>query len=575
MRLSRSALLCLLVTACGPKDGPLDPVVDDGELQTAGHEDAVADGVVVPFPDDFGALNLSDDLAGLDVATRRADGWDVRRTSSRSSASSTASARPHPRPTGRAPTMGKSYDDDELDTLVAGAAPPPPAPAEEREAADLGGTAGLLGSRGSGIGGGGSAEGLGGLGTRGRGSGYGGGPKRKAAAAPVADAVAESADAATARHESVRLASPPAPALKASTTDDNLHYDDYLAYLNDWAGRHNISGWADSLDVTGRRYVQVLDATGRPIPDAKVSVLDPTREAVVWAGKSYGDGRVPLYPNLEVPGRSLPTAGEVPQGGWIVQAEATDGTRRTVRWDGQDAELDITLDTKGVAAGQPVPVDVCFIIDTTGSMGDEIGRIKRTLLSVTDQLRADASQGVDLRYGAVLYRDIGDDYVTKTHAFTDDINGFDRALQGIRAAGGGDGPESLNQGLAVGVAGMEWRDNAARVAFVVADAPPHMDYQQDVTYGRAASAALHRGIRVHMVAASGLDDRGSYAFRQVSQLTRGEFIYIQYGSAAASAADHGVASPGASNNLDDILYQRIRREIDGWGRDGSPAVAAR
>ena len=36
---------------------------------------------------------------------------------------------------------------------------------------------------------------------------------------------------------------------------------------------------------------------------------------------------------------------------------------------------------------------------------------------------------------------------------------------------------------------MDWREGAARVAFVIADAPPHMDYQEDVSYGRAAAAA--------------------------------------------------------------------------------------
>ena len=91
----------------------------------------------------------------------------------------------------------------------------------------------------------------------------------------------------------------------------------------------------------------------------------------------------------------------------------------------------------------------------------------------------------------------------------------------------------------------------------------------------AAAAAAHRGIRVHTVAASGLDDRGSYAFRQIAQLTRGQFIYIEYGSAAASAADHGVRGPTSSNNLDDILYGRIRAEIDGYGKDGAEVVVRR
>jgi hypothetical protein len=134
-------------------------------------------------------------------------------------------------------------------------------------------------------------------------------------------------------------------------------------------------------------------------------------------------------------------------------------------------------------------------------------------------------------------------------------------------------PESMNQGLAEAVGSLEWRDGVAKVAFVIADAPPHTDYQSDTSYSRSTAAALHKGIRIHTVAASGLDDLGSLVFRQVAQLTRGKFIFIEYGSTAASAADHGVTGRVSSNNLDDILYEQIRSEIQGWGRELEADVA--
>lgn len=568
----------VLLAACGPKLGPLDgPDGSEGSDGTSPDTTEDARGTVVDvtgtdgadggrfrWEDDFGSIELQDGLAGRSVVESERGGWESRSTRAPARSHATAA------PTGGA--ADTDYEDDlgmgVLDTTVA-----------------IGTTA--TRARGSGGYGGGAGRGL----AR---------PKKSVDRAPsraapptesyamadaepapapelevVEEAVSDRSRRVPTGSDGSRPRPVPQPSLKAGTTDDNADFDGWLRYVQKWGARGDIAGWADTLDVTGRRYVQVVDARGRPVPDARVSVLDPTSERVVWAGRGYGDGRVPLYPQLKVPGRALAIAGDAPAGGWLVQASTADGSVRTVRWDGQSAELDVVVDTDGLAAGAPVPVDVCFIIDTTGSMGDEIDRIKGTLLSVTDKLRADASQGVDLRYGAVLYRDIGDEYVTRRHAFTADLEGFDRALQTIRANGGGDGPESLNQGLAVGVAGMDWRDGAARVAFVIADAPPHMDYQEDVTYGRAAAAAAHRGIRVHTVAASGLDDRGSYAFRQIAQLTRGQFIYIEYGSSAASAADHGVSGPTSSNNLDDIVYGRIRAEIDGWGKDGTEKVARR
>ena len=343
----------------------------------------------------------------------------------------------------------------------------------------------------------------------------------------------------------------PTGGLRAGSTDDNAAFSDYLAYLEASYGTLDASG-IRTLDVTERRAIVAVDPSGAPVPGARVSVLDAETERLLWTARTYGDGRAPFYPHLyeEDSGSEA----------WVVQVEHQ-GSFEVARWDGSGDELRVTVDAERDAK---LAVDVCFVIDTTGSMADEIARVKQTLLSVTDKLTGEAE--VDLRYGAVLYRDLGDAYLTSQHAFTGDIASFNDALQAIEAGGGGDGPESLNQGLAVATSGMAWREGAAKVAFLIADAPPHMDYQDDVPYDRAALAAIHNGIRIHTVAASGLDDRGSLVFRQVAQLTRGAFIFIEYGSTAESAADHGVTGPVASNNLDQIIFEQIRDEIQGWGR---------
>ncbi|MFT5681849.1 MAG: hypothetical protein ACI8RZ_002767, partial [Myxococcota bacterium] len=354
----------------------------------------------------------------------------------------------------------------------------------------------------------------------------------------------------------------PVGGLRAGATDDNRHFDDFITFLDAQDGQFGEDAMA--LNVRGKRTIQAHAADGTPLPGARVSVVDPQTDALIWTARTHIDGRAPLYPGLILDGYRA--AGSAPEGGWIVQVEK-DGVLQSMRWDGLSGEVDITLE----AQAAPPSVDVCFIIDTTGSMGDEINRIKQTLLSVTEQLRAEGD--VSLRYGAVLYRDLGDTYVTKTHPLTDDIAGFDAALQEIQAGGGGDGPESMNQGLAIGVGDMQWRPDSARVAFLIADAPPHMDYQGDVSYGRSALAAIHHGVRIHTVAASGLDDRGSLVFRQVAQLSGGAFIFIEYGSTAASAADHGVTAPVSSNNLDHIIFQRIHSEIVGWGVDDEGLAA--
>lgn len=363
----------------------------------------------------------------------------------------------------------------------------------------------------------------------------------------------------------------PAGPMRAGATDDNADFEEFLSFLSSWSDNAHVANQWDELDVSDRRVIRVADKRGDPAAGVQVSLVDEALDRVVWSGTTYGDGSLPYYPTVAARelGESAPLA--TPKGGYLVQVRH--GEEQTLlRWDGEGEELAVKIADRQQVP-DTIPLDVLFLIDTTGSMGDEIARIKATLLRVTERL-GELEQEFDLHYAAVLYRDIGDDYVTKAHPFTGDIESFVATLQGVQANGGGDGPESLNQGLAHAVSLDGWRDGAARVMFLIADAPPHMDYSGDTPYGQSLLAAVDRGIRVHAVAASGLDSFGTVVMRQTAQFTGGKFIFIEYGSAAASAASHGVTGSVSSNNLDDIIYEQIAGELAGWGRPAA-ALAAR
>jgi len=346
----------------------------------------------------------------------------------------------------------------------------------------------------------------------------------------------------------VYAAGPPAEVynpLRAGMTDDNLDFADYLSFL-EGEDRTRVA----HLNVRDRRWITVLDAAGSPVPDARVDVLDRKRDRVIWRGRSYGDGTTAFYGIEEGASSDL-----------LVQVRGA-GAYQSRQWSGEE-DLRVQLDRKN-ARLKRIPVDIALIIDTTGSMGDEIEQIKATLLAVADEVDR-LQQAVDLRWGAVLYRDRGDEYVTREIAFTDDVDDFEREIRAVRAAGGGDGPESLNAGLRIAVKDLEWRRNAARVGFLIADAEPHMDYANDPSYSGTSQAALANGVKIHTVAASGLSRRGSLVFRQIAQQTRGKFIFIEYGSLQASASSHGISGGVESNNLDRILFERIEEEVDSYG----------
>ena len=144
---------------------------------------------------------------------------------------------------------------------------------------------------------------------------------------------------------------------------------------------------------------------------------------------------------------------------------------------------------------RPKPiVEVAFVLDTTGSMGPLIEGAKRKIWSIATAI-IDANPNAEIRMGLVAYRDIGDEYVTKTFNLTTDIQDLYANLLELKARGGGDWPESVNEALEVGVTKLTWTQGAeiCRIMFLVGDAPPHMDYAQDTKYPDVIRMAHDRG----------------------------------------------------------------------------------
>src|SRR3954447_9484529 len=91
-------------------------------------------------------------------------------------------------------------------------------------------------------------------------------------------------------------------------------------------------------------------------------------------------------------------------------------------------------------------IEVCFVLDTTGSMGGLIEGAKQKIWSIANTIIAVADKP-QIKIALVGYRDRGDQYITKVFDLTDDIDTVFKNLMAFKAEGGGDGPESVNQAL--------------------------------------------------------------------------------------------------------------------------------
>ena len=175
--------------------------------------------------------------------------------------------------------------------------------------------------------------------------------------------------------------------------------------------------------------------------------------------------------------------------------------------------------------GKPI-VEVAFVLDTTGSMGPLIEGAKRKIWSIATAI-VDANPAAQVRMGLVAYRDIGDEYVTKKFDLTTDIQDLYANLLELRARGGGDWPESVNEALEVGVTKLNWTqgEEICRILFLVGDAPPHMDYAQDTKYPAVLRMARERDIIVNAVQAGGARNT-ERVWRDIAQLGGGRYIPI-------------------------------------------------
>jgi len=179
-------------------------------------------------------------------------------------------------------------------------------------------------------------------------------------------------------------------------------------------------------------------------------------------------------------------------------------------------------------------IEVVFALDTTSSMSGFIAAAKEKIWSIATTM-ASAQPAPEIRIGLVAFRDRGDAYVTRVIDLSADLDSVYAQLMDFQAQGGGDGPESVNQALFDAVHRVSWSsgDDTYKVIFLVGDAPPHMDYPNDVPYPTTIAAAAQRGIRVNTIQ-SGADATTARAWQAIAALNQGEFFNVAAGGDAVA-----------------------------------------
>ncbi len=171
-------------------------------------------------------------------------------------------------------------------------------------------------------------------------------------------------------------------------------------------------------------------------------------------------------------------------------------------------------------------IEVCFVLDTTGSMGGLIEGAKQKIWSIANDMIS-AKPTPELKIGLVGYRDRGDDYIVKSFPMTDDIDAMYGHLRAFEAAGGGDMPESVNEGLAEAINKMKWSDDRSvlKLIFLVGDAPPHMDYADGPKYPDLCRAAAKKDLIINTVQCGDIAET-TPIWKEIAKMSEGSYAAI-------------------------------------------------
>ena len=201
-------------------------------------------------------------------------------------------------------------------------------------------------------------------------------------------------------------------------------------------------------------------------------------------------------------------------------------------------------------------IDVMFMIDTTGSMGDELQYIKEELSDVIERITC------DVRVSCNFYRDLGDEYIVRPFPFTTDVDEAVTQISGQRAAGGGDYPEAVELALANAIYEHEWNPDAKeRFLFLVLDAPPHYTDEIAAKIGECIKAAAAKGIRIIPVASSGVDKDTEFLLRSMSIATNGTYVFLTDHSGIGNSHIEPTIGKYDVELLNDLLVKVINNRL--------------
>ena len=292
-----------------------------------------------------------------------------------------------------------------------------------------------------------------------------------------------------------------------------------------------------------RYTVQVRTQAGLPIVSRAVSLLD-TNGNTLFQAVTDNTGKAELW--YQLIGNNL--CGKHAE----FQIRVDEQVQTAKDWS---EGLNTFVLDEGCEANEAV--DVLFVFDATGSMGDELRYLQAEMKDVISRAK-EATGGLAIRTGAVVYRDHGDEYITRISRLTDDIKTTQSFIDKQEANGGGDYPEAVPEALMAAMNSTGWNESArARIAFLILDAPCHKDSTTIALLHEQVLNAAALGVRIVPVVCSGLGESGEYLLRSIALATNGTSFFLTDDSGIGHTHLKPTTDSLKVEHLNDMLVRTI------------------
>lgn len=322
--------------------------------------------------------------------------------------------------------------------------------------------------------------------------------------------------------------------------------------LNNWdfyqktLMKEPFKGFPDDWQMyTNHRIAVAITAKNKPAANASVTLF--RNDTPIWTAKTDNLGRAELWVGAFQKEKELnPTLL------WLKVNEQWVSTAAISETQVNRIALDETL---------PSPtnlVQIAFMVDATGSMGDELEFLKMDLKKVINEVQKTNTQ-LKISTATVFYRDEGDEYVVKHSPFTEDINQTTEFISQQRADGGGDFPEAVDKAL-VQLNQLQWQPEArTRIAFLVLDAPPHNKPAVINSIQYSVKTAAASGIKLIPVVASGIDKTTEFLMRFIAMYTNGTYVFITDHSGIGNKHLEPSVGEYQVEKLSDLMVRLIKK----------------